>query len=190
MLDTAEPDEDDRSGGTRAYTPKKGHATPKRREAEKGRRQPVTAPRDRKEAYRQAKDRQRRDRTRARTAAARGDDRYLSARDKGPVRRLARDYIDSHRMLSQYFMWASLGIVLIALVPIPAAQLLVYAVWIAMMLAVIMEGVTTARRVKRLVADRLPDEPARGVGLYAAMRALQIRRFRMPEPRVDIGDPV
>ncbi len=39
-----------------------------------------------------------------------------------------------------------------------------------------------SRGIKRLAAERYPDEDARGVGMYAAMRAMQIRRLRRPEP--------
>lgn len=172
----------------KGYTPGKGKATPKRREAEAHRRERVVAPRNSKEAARQAKERQRKERMRAREGARRGDDRYLPARDKGAARALARDYVDSRRMLSQYFMWVSVVIVLLAMVPLRQTQQLIYLVWLIMMAVVVTEGVFTARRVKQLVAERLPDESTRGVGMYAAMRALQIRRLRMPQARVNIGD--
>ena len=42
--------------------------------------------------------------------------------------------------------------------------------------------------LRRLVSERLPGESARGLTLYATMRALQIRRFRVPAPRVRPGD--
>src|SRR4051794_22616298 len=83
----------------------KGRPTPKRREAEKRNRQPITAPRTRKEAYQQTRERQGRDRQKAREGMARGEERYLLPRDKGPARRLARDYVDSRRTFGQYFMY-------------------------------------------------------------------------------------
>jgi hypothetical protein len=42
--------------------------------------------------------------------------------------------------------------------------------------------------VKSLAAERLPGESTRGLALYSAMRALQIRRLRVPKPRVNPGD--
>jgi hypothetical protein len=42
--------------------------------------------------------------------------------------------------------------------------------------------------VKAVAAQRLPGESTRGLALYAAMRALQIRKLRVPKPRVSPGD--
>jgi hypothetical protein len=40
------------------------------------------------------------------------------------------------------------------------------------------------------VHERLPGESTRGLTMYAVFRALQIRRFRVPPPRVQVGDKV
>jgi hypothetical protein len=40
------------------------------------------------------------------------------------------------------------------------------------------------------MAERLPGESTRGLTMYAVMRALQIRRFRVPAPRVHPGDKI
>jgi Protein of unknown function (DUF3043) len=50
------------------------------------------------------------------------------------------------------------------------------------------EGILIGRKAKLLAAERLPGESARGVGLYSAMRALQIRKLRVPKPRIKPGD--
>ena len=36
--------------------------------------------------------------------------------------------------------------------------------------------------------ERLPGESTRGLAFYAIMRALQLRRFRTPAPRLKPGD--
>ena len=41
---------------------------------------------------------------RARAGAARGDDAYLPARDRGPVRKLVRDVVDSRRNVGSFFL--------------------------------------------------------------------------------------
>lgn len=182
----AEPEEPQKKG----YTPGKGQPTPKRRDAEANRRRTMTAPKTRKEAARQMRERNARERKMAEQEAAKGNDRYLPVRDQGPAKALTRDLVDSRRSFSQYFMFVSIGIVLIAMVPVPQVQLLIYYLWILMMAVVVFEGFMIARRAKRLIRERMPEESTRGVMMYAAMRGLMIRKLRMPKPRVNIGDSV
>jgi hypothetical protein len=52
----------------------------------------------------------------------------------------------------------------------------------------LVEGIFVGRKVKALAAERFPRESNRGLALYAAMRALQIRRLRMPKPRIKPGE--
>jgi hypothetical protein len=166
----------------------KGRPTPKRSEAEKLRRQPITAPKNRKEAYRKVRERQADDRSKAREGMARGDDKYLQKRDKGPVRRFARDYVDARRTLGSYLMWVMFAVVLVSLMPIYTAKVLVLFAPPLLLGAVLIEGLIISRRVKQLAAERFPDEEQRGVGLYAALRAMQIRRMRIPKPQVRPGE--
>ncbi|MEU0571429.1 DUF3043 domain-containing protein [Nonomuraea sp. NPDC005983] len=183
MDDTPVPVDDPKPQG-------KGRPTPKRRDAEGRRRQPVTAPKDRKEAYQQAKVRQAAERERARKGMLAGDERYFPARDKGPARKFARDWVDSRRLPSQYFLPFSLLILLATWVPWPAdirPIVLSYVItigWPIMMIGVLFTSVYVAWRVKKLVAEKHPNESLRGVGFYAAMRALQIRKLRFPPPAV------
>ncbi|GLW62995.1 membrane protein [Actinomadura rubrobrunea] len=168
----------------------KGRPTPKRRDAEKRRRQPITAPANRREAYRRMREKQAAERAKIREGMARGDERYLLKRDKGPVRRLARDYVDARRTVGSYLMYTMLVIVLLSLVPTVWARLLVLLAPPLLLAVVLVEGLWLSMRVKKLAAERFPDEDRRGVGLYAAMRAMQIRRLRIPAPQVNIGDKV
>jgi hypothetical protein len=166
----------------------KGRPTPKRSEAEKRRRQPITAPKSRKEAYRRVRERQAQERAKARSGMAKGDDKYLPKRDRGPVRKLARDYVDSRRTVGSYLMWVLLGSLMLNVVPIVAFRLLSFLVPPLLLGTVLVEGFVISRRVTRLAAERLPDEDRRGVGFYAAMRAMQVRRWRIPQPQVKLGD--
>jgi Protein of unknown function (DUF3043) len=169
-------------------TPSKGRPTPKRSEAEKRRRQPITAPKSRKEAYRKQRERLAQDRAKARAGMARGEDRYLPKRDQGPVRRLARDYVDARRTLGSYLMWVLLASLLLNVLPIVIFRLISFFIPPLLLIIVLVEGVVISRRVTRLAAERFPEEERRGVGFYAAMRAMQIRRWRIPQPQVKIGD--
>ena len=44
------------------------------------------------------------------------------------------------------------------------------------------------RGFKRVLAERIPGAPTRGLMMYGVNRAIQIRRFRMPAPRRKRGD--
>jgi len=50
------------------------------------------------------------------------------------------------------------------------------------------DGFLLRRSISRLAAERLPGESTRGLSVYAIMRALQLRRFRTPAPRLKPGD--
>ncbi|GAA0932305.1 DUF3043 domain-containing protein [Nonomuraea longicatena] len=186
MDDTPVPDDDPKPQG-------KGRPTPKRRDAEGRRRQPVSAPKDRKEAYRQMRAKQAAERERARKGMLAGDEKYFPARDRGVARKFARDWVDSRRLPSQYFLPFSLLILLLTWLPWGAGtrEVVLYWVmltgWPLMMVGVIFTSVFVAWKVKKEVAAKFPNEPLKGVGFYAAMRALQIRKLRFPPPQVRPG---
>ena len=171
-----------------AVTASKGRPTPKRSDAERRRRQPYTAPKDRKEASRTSRDRQRADRGRRMEALRRGEEWAMPPRDRGPVKALARDYVDSKRRVSEYYMYGLLVLLVLLFIPSLAVKSLVPLLVLSAVAVMAIEGVFIGRRVKALAAQRLPGESTRGLGLYSAMRALQIRKLRVPKPRVNPGD--
>jgi len=178
---TAEPAA--RPGG--AQTPGKGRPTPKRSEAERQRR--YTAPGDRKEAMRQTRGRDRVARTRKTEAMRRGEEWALPAKDKGPVRALARDYVDGKRRFSEFYMYGLVVLLFLLFFRNAVVQTLLPAVLIVMVIVMAVEGYLIGRKVSALAAERCPGESTRGVRMYAAMRALQIRQLRFPKPRVKPG---
>jgi Protein of unknown function (DUF3043) len=184
--DAAAPDADaaaDRPGTTAS----KGRPTPKRSESER-RRRPFNAPGDRKEANRQYRDRQRQERTRRTQGMQRGEQWALPPRDRGPVRALARDYVDSRRRLSEFYMYGLLVLLVLLFVRNALVQSIVPLLVLLAVMIMLVEGIFIGRRVRTLAEERLPGESTRGVRLYAAMRALQIRRLRMPKPRIKPGE--
>jgi len=42
-------------------------------------------------------------------------------------------------------------------------------------------------RLRRGLAKNLPEQPTKGALPYALMRSMQIRRFRLPPPRLRAG---
>jgi hypothetical protein len=170
-----------------AVTAGKGRPTPKRSEAEK-RRRPYTAPSDRKEASRQARDREKTARTRRMEGMQRGEQWAMPPRDRGPAKALARDYVDAKRRFSEYYMYGLVILLVMLLVPVKALQSIVPPLVLAAVVIMAVEGYFVGRKVKSLAEERFPGESTRGIRLYAAMRVLQIRKLRMPKPRLKPGD--
>ncbi|MUL40970.1 DUF3043 domain-containing protein [Streptomonospora sp. PA3] len=178
----------------KGYTPKKGAPTPKRRESEVPLRRPVSAPRTRKEAFRAYRERRSLNSPRParKGGGPPGEERHYRPQDLGPVRAYARDVVDSRRSVSEFFLYFSLAVIVLLFLPSPEFQAVVtYVVWPAMMVTIIAEGMYVGNRVKRQARELFPgDASVRGAGMYAAMRQLQIRRLRLPKPKVKPGDPV
>jgi hypothetical protein len=182
-----DPDGSPGAASSRATTAGKGRPTPKRSEAER-RRRPVNAPGDRKEANRQYKDRQRSERARKQQAMSRGEQWALPARDRGSVKGLVRDYVDSRRRLSEFYMYGLVVLLVLLFIHSAVVQSIVPLLVLAAVLVMLVEGIFLGRKARALVEQRLPGESTQGVRLYAAMRALQIRQLRMPKPRIKPGD--
>jgi hypothetical protein len=121
-----------------------------------------------------------------------GDEKYLLPRDRGPVKAYVRDLVDSRRHLAGAFMPLALLVVLVILVPSPVVQQYVSLLSMTMLLAIIVEGVLLGRVVNRRVRERFPTakESGTSLGFYAMTRATQLRRLRVPKPRLGPGDPI
>ena len=171
----------------------KGRPTPKRTEAQ-GRRPgpPPPPPTTRKEAYKRMRQQSAARRAETRQGAARGDDAYLPARDRGPVRKLVRDVVDSRRNVGSFFL-AIAGVALIGTI-VPSLVVRNYASFLlfGFFLLLIVDSVVLSRKIKRKVADRFPDgnQRTRGLVWYGVSRATMIRRWRFPKPEVPLGAEV
>lgn len=121
-----------------------------------------------------------------------GDDRYLLPRDQGPVKAYVRDLVDSRRNIAGLFMPLALVVVLVILVPSPAIQQYVSLLSMAMLLTMVAEGIVLGKIVNRRVRERFPDASYSrpGLGFYALTRATQLRKLRVPKPRLGPGDEI
>lgn len=185
-----EPEEEATPRRSKAYTPKKGEATPKRVVT---RRRPVTAPADRKEALRRARARQREQREETRRGMMSGDEKYLMPRDRGPIRRLARNVVDSRRNAATFF-FIGLFVVLIGSnrnFPV-AVQAGANALFVVLFAATAIDSVLLVRKVRRMGRERFPKETDgyRGLGFYIVMRTVSFRRMRVPKPQVKVGEKI
>jgi hypothetical protein len=169
----------------------KGRPTPKRRDAQKRRRGPV--PTNKKEAAAQRRTQARETRMLQRQALLSGDERHLPARDAGPAKRLARDVVDSRFTLGQIFFGMIL-VVLVASLTIPKGYNTVLAAVNALsFLAVILvffDSLRVGRKAKSMVTAAYDAKSAYGVTAYAAIRAMQPRRFRRPPPKLKRGESI
>ena len=173
----------------------KGRATPSRREAESRNKHPLigrpqvragASKEERKEARAAQRAAMGEQRAKMREAMVTGEEKYLPARDQGPARRFARDYVDARRNLGEYLLPAAFVVLILNLFRIPgmayAPILLLYVV----VLGVAVDSYLLRRKVGRIATEKFGDK-AKGVGGYAMMRSLQMRRTRMPRPQVGRG---
>jgi Protein of unknown function (DUF3043) len=171
----------------------KGRPTPKRSEAERNRRQPITGSGSRSRAPAAArtpeeKAKARTERARKYEAMKQGESWALNPRDRGPARALARDYIDSKRRISEYYMYILVVLLAAVFLRNKTEQQYLSPLVLVLVVVILVDAQIIRRSLRKLIGERLPGESTRGLTMYAVMRALQIRRFRIPAPRVKPGD--
>lgn len=166
----------------------KGRPTPKRREAQRVRR--ALAPAATKEARKEQKEANRRMRALQREAYYRGDENALPVRDRGPAKRLARDIIDARRSVAEYLMPLVFIVLATSIIRNATVQIASTIFLYIIMISAIIDTSILSKRVKREIASRYPNEPLKGVTTYVILRASQLRRLRIPRPRVERGQKV
>ena len=174
----------------RGATPPKGRPTPKRKTSEALNKRPLV-PADRKAAGKSARVASREQRDREYQAMQTGDERYLPAKDKGPVRRYVRDYVDARRNLGEFFL--PVAMVFFALTYLFKNSQFGSAIILIALYVIVLATMTDAfimwRRLKKLLSAKFGGETSmRGLGMYSTMRAFQIRRARLPKPQVKHGE--
>jgi hypothetical protein len=167
---------------------KKGRPTPSRRDAEAARKQQLRIPKDPRAARKAARERQRADRSKSRSAMLAGDERYFPPRDQGPARAFTRDFVDSRITIAEFFIFIAIVVLALGFVNDPRV-----AQWssIAFFAVTILIAVDTSIMLISLnvaAKKQFPDKADRkGLTLYATLRVLQLRRLRVPKPRVRRG---
>jgi hypothetical protein len=168
----------------------KGRPTPPRKQQEAARRQPLIGDKS-PDAVKAAKARATEERRKAREGMMRGEERYLTVRDKGPQRRLARDIVDSRFTAGQLVMPALFVMIIISYagdINIQVYTLL--GMWI-LFFVIAVDAFLIGRRVEKAIDKKFgKGKIERGVRWYAAMRSIQMRPMRLPKPQVKRGDKV
>jgi hypothetical protein len=166
----------------------KGRPTPKRAVAQSQRKAAVVSTGDRKEDARRARERRRVELAKQREALASGDERYLPARDKGPVRRFVRDFVDSRFSVAEMFLPLAVIILVLSMVRQAQIQNVALLLWLAVIALIILDSIGLAFRLRKALNERFADQPRRGAVAYGLMRTLQMRRLRLPKPQVKRGE--
>jgi hypothetical protein len=166
----------------------KGRPTPKRSHAQSQRRSVANTSMTRKEAAKRQREERRAALERQRQALASGDERYLPARDKGPVRRFARDFVDSRFNIAEFFLPMAVVILVLSMVRVAALQNIALLLWLVVIVLIVLDSFVTGFRLKKQLAERFAGENKRGAVAYALMRSLQMRRLRLPKPQVKRGE--
>jgi hypothetical protein len=182
VAETPEAPETSESGRPRSYTPAKGRETPKRPSAT---RQPAgTGKALTKEEARERK-------RQLRQEAAAEYRREGGPRDRGPERQLARNVVDSRRTAGTYFFGGALIVLIGSNGAMPdLVRTVATSLWGVLLLAVVVDAVLIARKIKRLVNERYPktEQKMGSLYMYAIMRSLTFRRMRVPKPAVKFGE--
>ena len=165
----------------------KGRPTPKRKEAEALARAKARTPRTRKELAARQREVKAEDSRKIREAMKTGDERYLLARDKGPVRRFIRDYVDSRFSLVELLIPLLIVSMVLGYSGQPALVSASTMVMMATFLFVIVDMVLLRFRLRKELTRRFPGESLKGTTYYAVMRSLQMKFMRMPKAKVKIG---
>ncbi len=171
----------------------KGRPTPKRSDAQPRRGGPVAPPpATRKEAAKRAKEQAALARVQAKQGVARGsvrgEDRAMVARDRGPVRALVRDIVDSRRNVGVLLLPLALLLVVAQLSRNPLVLSVALTLWLAGLLAMVADIAVTAVTIRGRVKAAFPEE-SKMVGHigYGLLRSTVLRRFRMPPTRTSPG---
>jgi len=174
---------------TPATTSGKGRPTPKRSEAERQRKKRMSPPRNRKEANAIQRERMRVEREKRMKAMQSGDDRYLPARDQGPVRRFTRDFVDARRNFGELLLPLLVLILVLSFLGSSQAwaQQATATIWTLTIVLTALDTVLLTWRLGRELRVRFPDTSTKGAKVYGMMRSSQLRPLRMPKPQVKPG---
>jgi hypothetical protein len=166
----------------------KGRPTPTRKEAQAAARERARAGKDKKAAQRLTRERRTSNQRKMREAMKTGDERYLPARDQGPVKRFVRDWVDSRLSFAEFLLPLLLVIMVLSYSGgSSGTRGFANGLWTATILLTVVDTIWLTYRLKRVLRARFPEEDLRGTTFYAVLRVVQMRWMRMPKPQVGLG---
>lgn len=156
----------------------KGRATPTRREAQEAAKARAKGSTGRAKKLTGAQ---------VREGMKTGDDRLLLERDRGPVRRFIRDYVDSRFSITELMIPILTITLIMGYSGSESLRRASNGIMFGTLLVVVYDVLMLRRRVRREIAQRFPDEPMKGHLHYALVRLLQLRFLRRPRSQVKVG---
>ena len=173
----------------------KGRPTPRRKDQQAKNLHPVV-PKDRQAAKREARAARDEAWKRQSQAMVTGEEKYLPAREKGPVKRYIRDFVDARFNLGEFFM--PLVFVLLILSfgfsrILPQYPLVSFYTVLAMngyLLLAIADAVWCWTRLRRRLNGKFGVERVKNEGtifFYIMSRCFMLRRWRRPAALVKRG---
>lgn len=171
---------------------KKNRPTMSRKEAEAARKRPLVI--DDRKAAREA-DRKRRMTARAQeqNALMTGDEEFMPQQHRGPVKRFVRDIVDARWNVGEFSLILVMIPVIVQLAMGGSSSRASVFMWsnVSMWIIATVVFVDTfwlSRIVKRRVTEKFGVEALKLKPIsYGVMRALQLRRLRLPKPQVNRG---
>ena len=165
----------------------KGRPTPSRKEAEAAARERARAAIDKKAAKKLLREKRLESNRRMREGMKAGEEKFLPARDQGPVRRFVRDWVDARLSVAEFLLPLLIVIMVLQSSGSSSMQTLSSYIWAVMILLLIVDTVWIRFKLRRDLKARFPDEDLRGTTFYAFIRILQLRFMRLPKPAVKLG---
>ncbi|GEP33031.1 hypothetical protein NSZ01_07990 [Nocardioides szechwanensis] len=165
----------------------KGRPTPTRKEAEAAAKARAKVPRTRKEVAAMQRSARVESSQKVRAAMKSGDERYFMARDKGPVRRFIRDFVDSRFSVVELMIPLLVVTMVLGYSGSSDLRSMGNALLFGTLLLVIADLFLLRRKIRKELTRRFPGEPLKGTTYYTITRAMQMKFMRMPKSKVKIG---
>jgi len=165
----------------------KGRPTPTRKEAEASARERARAGTDKKAAQKLLRERRAESNRKMREGMKAGDEKFLPARDQGPVRRYVRDWVDSRISVAEFLLPLLVLIMILQASGSTGMQQLSSGLWLATIFLLVADVLWTRFKLHRDLRAKFPDENLKGTTFYALVRMLQLRFMRLPKANVKIG---
>ncbi|MCW2854938.1 MAG: rane protein [Marmoricola sp.] len=172
----------------------KGRPTPSRKEAEAAAKERARSGADKKVATKVLREKRSEANRKMREGMKAGDERYLPARDQGPVKAFVRNWVDSRITFIELLLPLLLVMLILGQVgtshdpnhPSLTTRISTF-LWTASIVLLLLDVIMTRFRLRKALKAQFPDEDLRGTTFYALVRSMQTRPLRMPKAKVKIG---